>query len=79
MGIGLDKEIRDDPGESGDGGANGEGQRRVVPPTVDEEDVIGFEHEDRIYAIYNTEKGFFCHRWVAPMSNRWRTVSSSEL
>ncbi len=26
---------------------------------IDEEDLIGFDHDDRTFAVYNTEKGFF--------------------
>ncbi len=26
---------------------------------IDEEDVIQFNHGDKVYAVYNTEKGFF--------------------
>ena len=26
---------------------------------IDEEDVVGFNHGDKSYAVYNTEKGFF--------------------
>ncbi len=37
----------------------GEWQRVCRTDEIDEEDVIQFDHGDNVYAIYNTEIGFF--------------------
>ena len=37
----------------------GEWHRVCRTDEIDEEDVIQFDHDDKVYAVYNTEKGFF--------------------
>ena len=36
-----------------------EWHRVCAADEIDEEDVIQFDHGDKAYAVYNTEKGFF--------------------
>ena len=39
--------------------SNGNWVRACGADEIDEEDLISWEHEGRLIAIYNTEKGFF--------------------
>ncbi|WP_315982505.1 hypothetical protein [Aliamphritea spongicola] len=41
---------------------------------IDEEDLIRFDHEDKTYAIYNTDNGFLPPPVTAPMKcSIWKT------